>query len=98
LGTKDFIGRYEDIVLKKTLLLVSGSQVLMAKTQKILERENYSVYSAVGIAGAREKRQRYIRDRIGYGACGAVELGDGRRVINLRRAIKCNYITSATGY
>ena len=41
-------------MLRKTLLLVDGSQVLMDITRKILERAGYSVRCASGAAGARE--------------------------------------------
>ena len=41
-------------MLRKTLLLVDGSQVLMDITRKILERTGYSVRCASGAAGARE--------------------------------------------
>ena len=51
-------------MLKKTLLLVNSSQVLMDITKRILERAGYSVRCAIGFAGARELLMSYEPDGI----------------------------------
>ena len=56
--------RGEDFVLRKTVLLVDGSQVLMDITKKILERAGYMVRCAAGAAGAIEQMMDFIPDLI----------------------------------
>ena len=51
-------------MLRKTLLLIDGSQVLMDITRKILERTGYSVRCASGAAGAREMLTDFVPDGI----------------------------------
>ena len=51
-------------MLRKVILLVSGSQVLMDFSKKILERAGYTVRSALGVAGAREQLLDFIPDGI----------------------------------
>ena len=48
----------------KTLLLVNSSQVLMDLTEKILRRSGFSVYCAIGVAGAREYLMDFTPDAI----------------------------------
>ena len=49
---------------KKTLLIIDNSQVLMDLTKRILERIDYSVRCAYGIAGAHELLMDYTPDGI----------------------------------
>ena len=50
--------------MKKTLLLINHSQVLMELTRKIFERAGYTVRCAVGIAGANEMLMDFVPDGI----------------------------------
>ena len=59
--------------MRKTILLIDSSQVLMNITKRILEREGYSVRCAVGYAGAKELLMDYMPNGIIIGK----ELPDG---------------------
>lgn len=50
--------------MKKVLLIIDSSQILMDITRKILERAGYSVHCAVGVAGAHEQLFDFSPDGI----------------------------------
>jgi len=53
-----------DVMRKKRLLLINGSQVFMDVNKRILERSGYSVSCAIGIIGAREMLEEFTPDGI----------------------------------
>lgn len=51
-------------MFKKTLLVINGSEALLEFSRRILERAEYSVYCAEGIAGAREHLMDHTPDGV----------------------------------